>query len=270
MNLICSLSPFKENHEDALSMIRSLGFTEIDLILIENWGIVTPSQLVEDFDGNLKRVQSLLKKHDLKAVSINSAFGPQLFEREDETANQSRRDCVQATCRFMREMDIRVGAHYPGYIADWKNDPEGVWKDTVTSLQEIQDIAKAEDVVLAPELHFNTPFEKPENARRLLQEIPGLAYTYEPSHFLKQEIDPEETTDLLDGADHIHLRTAANGTLQCEPGPASLEILDWMMDRLRARDYKGYVSVEFLPGAEFDIREAVQILHQRYSNENCA
>jgi sugar phosphate isomerase/epimerase len=265
MNIICSLSAFKENHEDALTMIRALGFTEIDLILIENWGIVTPSQLVEDFDGQLKRVQNLLKKHDLKAVSINAAFSPQLYDRENPQVNQQRLDSVRATCRFMREMGIKIGAHYPGHIGDWKNDPEGVWKDTVTTLKEIQAIAKEEGVTFAPELHFKTPFEQPADARRLLAEIPGLPYTYEPSHFQVLEIPPTDTTDLLDGARHCHLRTAAPGVLQCQPDSDSLKILDWMIDLLRARNYQGYVSIEFLPGAEFDLKEAIRTLKDRYS-----
>lgn len=44
----------------------------------------------------------------------------------------------------------------------------------------------------APELHYKTPFEHPNAARRTLREMRELRYTYEPSHFIVQGIDWRE------------------------------------------------------------------------------
>jgi sugar phosphate isomerase/epimerase len=83
-----------------------------------------------------------------------------------------------------------------GSTSAWKNDTEGVWKDCLTSLREIQStVSGFPGIRLAPELHFRTPFEQPENARRLLREFPELPYTYEPSHFIVQGLDYRETAD---------------------------------------------------------------------------
>lgn len=263
MKIIGSVSAFQQDLDSALGRIAALGFDAVDLILIESWGLVSVAKLLDDFDGEVARVRGLLNKHGLTAASVNTAFKPDLHERADAQRNAMRRRQVEAVCRFMNALGIRIGAHYPGHIADWKNDPGGVWRDTLESLREIQAIAREYGVALAPELHFRTPFEQPDQARRLLREIPGLPYTYEPSHFIMNGIDFVETADLLDGAVHCHLRTSAPGKLQT-PACDGIDALDRMIARLRERDYPGYVSIEYLPKADFNVEAAIAALKQRY------
>ncbi|MGF1450670.1 MAG: sugar phosphate isomerase/epimerase family protein [Opitutales bacterium] len=264
MKFIASTAFTKTDHAAALDTLAGLGFREIDLLSINDWGLVSPALLVADFDAAVDRVRSVLEPRGLKAVSLNTAFTPQLFEREDEAENERRREQVRAVCRFMVEMGIKIGAHYPGYIADWKNDPEGVFASTVETLREVQAIAREHGVTLAPEIHAKTPFEAPDNARRLINtEIPGIPYTYEPSHFIISGLDGKATDDLLDGATHCHFRTCAEGQIQAAP-PDGFDALDWMMDRLRARNYDGYISIEYLPGAEFSVENAIRTLLERY------
>ena len=263
MKFILSTAFLKEQPDEVLRNCAELGFREVDLLCISNWGITSPDALRDDFDGEVKRVGDLLEKYGLTAVRANTAFSPQLHERTDEAQNEARLGSIRAFCRFMK--GIPIAAHYPGHIGDWKNDPEGVWRDSVASLAEIQDISREEGVILAPEIHFNTPFEKPEDARRLLREMPGLPYVYEPSHFIVKGIDCTATGDLLDGAIHCHFRTSGPGKIQAAP-PAGYDSLDWMMARLRQRDYDGCLSIEYLPNADFPVPEAVRALLDRYSN----
>jgi sugar phosphate isomerase/epimerase len=268
MKLLCSLSHVKTGHDAALSRIREMGFDAVDLILIPNWGITDPVELANDYPQASRRVKNALSAHGLRAGAVNCAFNPQLFEREEDATNEARRQQIRAVCRLMQDLEIPVGAHYPGHIADWKNDPEGVWAGTVKTLREIQEIAEEEQVTLGPEIHFNTPFEHPDAARRLLREIPGIPYTYEPSHFMVKKLDPFTTGDLLDGAQNCHLRTCAPGRLQAPP-PEGLDVLDWMMARLRDRNYEGSVSIEYLPGDQFPGWEAIHELQTRYADRGC-
>lgn len=265
MKIIVSIAAFKGDLDTALRRLADIGVTTVDLITIGSWGLISVDALIEKFDHEVARVQAALKRYGMEAVSLNTAFSPQLFEREDAAANQARLEQVTAVCRFMRAMDIKIGAHYPGYIADWKNDPEGVRADTLISLREIQEIAREEGVTLTPEIHFKTPFEHPDDARRLLKEIPGIPYTYEPSHFIVNNHDYQSTGDLLDGAVHCHMRTSAPGQIQAAP-PAGLEALDWMMARLKDRNYEGFVSIEYLPNADFDVIDAIQTIRDRYES----
>lgn len=263
MRIIGSTAAWKNDLDHALGRLAALGFAEVDLIVIESWGLVSPQALTTDFETEASRVERLLAKHGLRAVSVNAAFSPDLNDRAAPAGNLRRLEEVRAVARFCRRLGIAVGAHYPGYIADWKNDPKGVWRDTLVSLREIQaTLGESPGLRLAPELHYQTPFERPEAARRLLREYPELSYTYEPSHFVVQGLDWRETGDLLDGASHVHLRGCAPGRLQAPLGVAE-EALRWVVGRLKARDYRGVISIEYLPEADFDVERAIADLRAR-------
>jgi len=257
MRIIGSTAPWRNDLDHALARLRALGFEEVDLIVIESWRLVSLAALVNDFESDASRVEALLEKHGLRAASVNAAFSPDLHERGNLAGNIARLNEVRALARLMMRLGITTGAHYPGYIADWKNDPAGVWSDTTTSLREIQTaLAEWPEIRLAPELHYRTPFESPEAARRLLREFPELPYTYEPSHFIVQGLDWRETGDLLDGACQVHLRGCGPGRLQAPPAESE-EALRWVVARLKARDYRGMISIEYLPEAGFDVEQAI-------------
>ena len=263
MKIIGSTSAWKNNLDHALARLRALGFDEIDLIVIESWGLVSPTALVNDFECEASRVEALLAKHGLRAVSLNAAFKPDLHDRAAAAGNTARLAEVRALARLMTRLGIKIGAHYPGYVADWKNDADGVWRDTTARLREIQTVlAEFPEIRLAPELHYRTPFESPAAARRLLREFPELPYTYEPSHFIVQGIDWRETGDLLDGAAHVHLRGCAPNRLQAPP-TESEEALRWVVARLQARNYRGMISIEYLPEADFDAELAIAELQTK-------
>lgn len=256
MDLIASTSAWKNDLDAALGGLASLGFSEVDLIVIESWGLVSLKALLEDEKAETERVRSLLRHHGLRARSLNTAFSPAMWDRSEESRQQRQRE-LEVLLRFMRELGIDRGTHYPGHIADWKNDPEGVWRATTDSLREIHEALPAEGPRLCPELHFKTPYETPLAGRRLREEIPGLTYTYEPSHYIVNGWDYRETADLLDGASHIHFRGCAEGRLQAPPEVAE-EALGWVLERLRARSYNGILSIEYLPDADFNVEEAIR------------
>ncbi len=263
LTIIASTAPFRDSLEDAIAKLSGAGFKEVDLIVIESWNLISLTALLENFHQEMDRVQAALDRFGVRARSVNCAFSPDLNDRSDTEKNLHRRRQIQALCRFMRSLGISIGAHYPGHIASWKNDPQGVWKSTVESLREIQQIARDEGVILAPEIHSDTPLENPKDARRLLDEIPSLPITYEPSHFICQGFPWEDTLDLLNSAVHCHCRTSSLGQIQAAP-PAGLDALDWMISSLRARGYNGIVSLEFLPNAPFSFIQAMLELEARY------
>ena len=257
MKIIGSMSAWKKDMDYALGRLKALGFAEVDLIIIRGWELVSMDALVGDFEVEAGRIEKLLAKHGLRAASVNAAFKPDLNNRENVTENAARLAEVRAVGRLMQRLGITIGAHYPGHVASWKNDPAGVWRDTTNSLREIQSVmSEFSGIRLAPELHFQTPFERPADARRLMAEIPGMPYTYEPSHFIVQGVDWRETVDLLDGASHVHLRGCAPGRLQA-PHTVAEEALRGVVTRLKSRNYGGMISIEYLPEADFDVESAI-------------
>ncbi|MCX6971054.1 MAG: TIM barrel protein [Verrucomicrobia bacterium] len=262
MRIIASTAAWNDDLDLALTRLKALGFGEVDLLAIQSWGLIDVEALASDFESEAARIERLLAKHGLRAVSLNSAFSPDLNDRSDPAGNARRIAQVHGVARLMERLGIAIGAHYPGYIADWKNDPEGVWSDTLASLRDIQAAIAGRSLRLAPEIHFQTPFENPDAARRLFSEFPELPYTYEPSHFIVRGIDVRTTADLLAGASHVHLRGCAKERLQAPPDQSE-DDLRWVIESLRARDYQGFVSIEYLPKADFPVEDAISRMHEK-------
>jgi len=268
IKVIGSVSAWKNDLDYALARLKSFGFSKVDLIVIESWGLVSLKALCEDFEKEASRVEQLLDKHGLKASSVNSGFNHPMHDRSDAEANARLPEQVKVLTRFMERLGVKKGTHYPGHIADWRNDPEAVWEGTLESLKAVQAAVAESSVNLGPELHFNTPIEKPEDGRKLLKEIPGLFYTYEPSHYIVRGIDIESTADLLAGAGNIHIRGCGKDRLQAPPEVGEKE-LKWVVEQLQARDYPGTISIEYLPNADFDSEQAIRDLKAKLESWGC-
>ena len=254
MAVACSTSAFRTDLDGALARVAALGFDAVDLIVMPGWDHVSPDRLVEDFDAEASRVEELLAAHELTPIAVNCAFG-HLHEREDEAANAARIDLVRAVGKLMNRLDVGVGAFFPG--RKWSENPwERVLADTAATAREILAVADEAGVTLGIELHYNTPFETVEQARRLLADVPELPITYDPSHFAMQEIPLPETADLLDRATHVHVRDAAPEKMCVPTGTGTVDFA-WLAAALKQRDYRGHFSIEYLPNAEGDPGDAI-------------
>ena len=68
--------------------------------------------------------------------------------------------------------------------------------------------------MLALETHAGAIAVHSAAARELLARCPGLMLTYDPSHYIAEQIPVSETLDLLEHAAHVHLRNARVGHCQ--------------------------------------------------------
>ena len=250
MRIACSTSAWRGDLEHALSRVKALGFGYVDLICIAQWGHVTIDALVANYGGELERLRRLLSEYALTPIAVNLAVTPQLFERSDQADNAARTEHTRLFCRLMNDLGIRKGSYYPG-VKQKDADYESVYAATVASMREISTVAAEHGVVLGPELHWNTNVETLDQSRRLLDELPELTIAYDPSHFIMQGEPIEATAFLVDRAHHVHLRSAAVGAMQAtlrEAAPA----IRWILSRLRDIDYRGDLTIEYLPSDELD------------------
>lgn len=254
MAIACSTSAFRTDLDGALARVGALGFDTVDLIVMPGWDHVSPTALVGDFEAAAAQVEELLAKHALTPVAINCAFG-HLHEREDPPANAQRIEQARAATKLMNRLGVEVASFFPG--RKWSENPwEQVLSDTVESARELLTVADEAGVKLGMELHYNTPFETVEQARRLLAEVPDLPVVYDPSHFAMQEIPLPETAELLDRTIHVHVRDAAPGKM-CVPTGSGTVDFAWLAGALRERGYGGHYSIEYLPNAEGDPGDAI-------------
>jgi sugar phosphate isomerase/epimerase len=261
MRIACSMSAWKNSVDDALGAIESMGFTCVDIIAIPGWGLVEPSELTTGSAASADNLAEMLAAHNLTAVGVNAAV-PNLYQRDDQSVNAQRLAQVEGLCRLMKQLRIPVASFFPG--GNWPAQ-EMTWdivlQGEVATLQEMLAIGKQHDVTLTVEPHANTPFEKLDQIRALLDALPELQVAYDPSHFALQGLDLCDTTFILDRAAHVHVRDAGPGKMQLPVGEGTVDFA-WLMAELKSRNYEGAVSVEYLPGNEGQIPELKSILER--------
>lgn len=259
MKIACSMSAWKDSIDNALAAIHGHGFRYVDIIAIPGWGLVEPEKLVKDVESISDNLRQSLAKHDLTPIGVNAAV-PNIYQRDDQSVNDSRLSQVDAICRMMKALHIPVVSFFPG--GNWPAEQmewEKVLDGEVQTLREMLEIAARYDVTLTVEPHAHTPFEKLAQIRRLLEALPQLKVAYDPSHFVLQGITLADTTFMIDRAAHVHIRDAAVGEMQKKVGEGSVDFT-FIINELRSRNYAGSISVEYLPGMDDQVGKMLRVL----------
>jgi sugar phosphate isomerase/epimerase len=246
--------------EKALADIASIGIPQVDLLAIDGWVHIHPSDLVRDFDGTVAKVDSFLKQYGLTPIALNTGVGPQLHDRSD-AANERRMRETDALIRLMQHYSITLAALQPRN-PDPSRPYAEVLQDCIATLCEQVDAGRAAGITFALELHINSPFKTLEQAQMLLDALPDLPLIYDPSHFVMQGIDLKETLWLLPYAAHVHLRDADRNKMQVPFGTGAIDF-DWLLGVLKDSGYAGNFSIEYLQFDEFDVLSSVRQLYER-------
>ncbi|MCE5260312.1 MAG: sugar phosphate isomerase/epimerase [Chloroflexi bacterium] len=246
MTVACATTAFsKLPLEAALAGVHDLGFTRVDLLAVEGWAHLMPSDLVRNYDTAVARVDSALRANHLSLAAINVGFTPALHDRSNE-AIVMRCNQTRALVRFMLQHHITVAALQPRE-RDHSRPFETVLADSAESLKEIVDIAEGTGVTFALECHSGSVAESLITALELLHMVPGLKVDYDPSHLVMHEVELEDSEPLLSKAAIIHLRDSAPGKMQTAFGEGIIDF-DWLLKRSKAMRFHGDVVVEYLDG----------------------
>ncbi len=259
MKIACSTSAFKTDLETALRTIAEAEFKYVDLIGIGAWDHVNVPQLAADFETEANRVERLLMETALTPIGMNCAVSPHLRERGDAAQNESRRKEIRAIARLIKHLEIPLASFYPGFYDEQYWEYEPVFRATVDTIKEILEIAQDEGVTFLIEPHVKTPFDTVARTRRLLETIPELNVAYDPTHFVHDGSNLEETRFIISRARHAHIRDANREKIHAPLGAGDVDVGEFIR-LLRKERYQGNISIELLPGGEKDpTAEAVQL-----------
>ena len=258
MRIACSTSVFcRSSLEEAVSGARQLGFTDMDLLVIEGWVHVNPSDLAADPEGTTARVDAVLGEHGVRPIALNAGLGVLLHDRSAAACERRHRE-TEALARFAQHYGIGVSGMQPS-LTGLDGPPEELFRDSVASLAQMVQVAEPRGLTLALECHVRSVFETLPEALRLVDEAPWLSFAYDPSHFVMAGIDLRETLPLLRRAGHVHLRDAAAGRMQAPMGEGEVDF-DWLFGALRDAGYAGDASIEYLESDDMDVRDDVRRL----------
>ncbi|MHB9034820.1 MAG: sugar phosphate isomerase/epimerase family protein, partial [Anaerolineae bacterium] len=247
--------------EAALAGVHELGFTRVDLLAVEGWAHLMPSDLVRNYDSTVARVDTALRTNHLSLASMNIGFTSALHDRSSE-AIVSRCNQIRALLRFMLQHHVLVATVQPRE-RDRTRPFDSVLADTAESLKEVVDIAEGTGITFALECHSGSVAESLVSALELLHMVPGLKIDYDPSHLVMQEIELEDSEPLLNKAAIIHLRDAAPGKMQVGFGKGTTDF-DWLLKRCKNTHFRGDVVVEYLDNEDgSDIRPDILAMRKK-------
>lgn len=266
MNIACSTTGFtKHSLEDALARISAMGFSFVDLLMMENWAHINPSELIGEGVSKGREVSRLLRKYGLKSVALNTNVSGKMTSEDPAVIEQNLVE-VKALVDFAREIGTTIVVVQPG--AD-DGDAEQAFQASTALLRRMTEYARERGTVLAIENHSNTLAEAHHDALRFVTEVPGLKIAYDPSHCIKAELDLEGSRALLAHSVHVHLRDAVIGNFQAPMGKGKLDFM-WVFEAIDAAGYNAAISIEYIDGEETsilnDIGKLKTLLETRYAH----
>ncbi|MCA9902867.1 MAG: sugar phosphate isomerase/epimerase, partial [Anaerolineae bacterium] len=100
-------------------------------------------------------------------------------------------------------------------------------------------------LTLSFEPHLDSMASTPEQALKLVQDVPGLQITLDWAHMICQDIFHEEIVKLLPHVRHVQIRQAARQQLQTPFERGRIDLARVIAD-LRAAQYDGVVCIELM------------------------
>lgn len=248
-----------------MKAISNLGFTHVDLLMMENWAHINPSELTEDPRGTASSVEGLLKRFGLKAVAINANFSVPLSST-DEVGRERIKDEASGLIRFARRLEIPVIVLQPGKPGD---DPDSALRASFEALHSICEQAAKFKIVVAIETHSGSLAESYDQALNFVTEVPGLKLAYDPSHFVMGERSLRDSNVLLPYTAHVHLRNAVKGNFQAPMDSGALDFM-WVFEALDGSGYQDAVAIEYLDNRDGtvigDVTKLKKLLETRYGH----
>ena len=230
-----------ESLEAACAQIAGLGICYVDPLAMEQWHI-RPSRLVDRAMQEAQHAREVFDRHGLTCVAINLGFVHNLSTCSDREQPDNLR-VLEGACLLARDLGTTILTVSPGGMG---NEDHDVVLDRLSGrLNEALVIAAEQGITLALETHAGAIAVHPAAARTLLARCPGLKLTYDPSHYIAEEIPVAQTLDLLAHTAHIHLRNARVGHFQERMEVGGLDV-GWMVGRILASGYEGAISIEYI------------------------
>ena len=246
MFVACSTLCFgKYPLEHALRTITELRFAKVDLAIHEDGRHLKPSEVAADV-GHAAHMLKNICPLGLAAFHVNiTAAEPA------EAMNQ-----LAAVCRLARLIAVPVIC-IPAPAAD---------VELIRALELLNEqarIADGEGVILTVETRMGTWTEIPDNAVELCHEVPGLALTLDPSHFLVGPARGQSFDIVYRYIRHVRLRDTGAGPheFQVRVGQGQVDY-GRIINQLERQRYDRMLTVDIrdIPDAPYPMEPEVRKL----------
>jgi sugar phosphate isomerase/epimerase len=218
--------------------------------------------MARDPEGQARELKAALAAAHLSPSTFNVNVPP--FPDRTAEACAGREAEWRGLAAVMKALGMRVASFYPGYLK--QGEPWHAALDTIAvTAAEMMAAGSALGVEFVIEAHYDTPVCSPEQVRGLLSHHPAVRFAYDPSHFAMLGVSPNDTLPVLDRASHVHVRDASPGRMHVKCGTGTVD-MPWLVSALKERRYGGFIALECLPDAKWDLDEDITCLKKLLEN----
>lgn len=225
---------------EALGTIARMGFRYVDIGNGPHFNIVRAA------NPNTRRTVAEELRDDLSLFNLRIADMYLMLPRISLSDEEKRRTDITL---FKAVIPVLKALEAPGVTLSagviHPEDDTEAYERTVSALQEMLAAAQKADLPISVEPSLNSMIITPEQALKLIEDVPGLLLTLDWAHFIYQKTKPQDLAPLLPYARHVHVRQAAPNKIQVPFEKGKLELND-LMTQLQQAAYTGKLCVEYL------------------------
>ena len=249
------------NLEDSCDVLKGLGFDTVD-VGASGWSTFTayvPQQVVENPDDTDGEADNIRRVTESKGLAISELFivdfGTAINHPGDSERERSR-DLFGKFAAIAGKAGFESVMMIPGNVHEEMGQSyEQAFDLSVGELTWMVGKAQEHGVQLNIEPCIFSIALEPQQARNLIDAVPGLACTVDYAHQVQIGLTNEGIEPLHDLARHFHVKQSAEGEFEVKID-ADNGAIDFqrMMNKLKADGYDGVVTVEYV--AAPDVIEA--------------
>ena len=228
-----SLVRLKAPTDEAFEAIAGLGFRWVDLSALKWAPHVAVTNLMRDFEAEARRLEKLLAARGLRVANLT-------FDAVESAPFEQYAQEFEALARLAARLEARlINLMAPSLQVDRA--------DQVAKLRKLQAIAQRHGVILTLETHANQITERPAEARKLCQEIPGLGLTLDPGHYYAGPNQGASFDEVLPFVQGTGFRAGGMSWKEIQlpwgEGPIDFAAI---VRKLEAAGYPGFYACEYL------------------------
>jgi len=225
----------------AVERIMQLGLDTFELGCIEEWAHASPWELVEDRGVPVRQIRQIQEQTETRVIALNCGFQVRRPEQE--------KTLVETMSAFARELGVEI-VTIPAPEAG-----VGV-EEGARRLQQAAKAAAGMGRTLCVETHVGRLTETPDGALSLLEKVPGLGLTLDPSHYVSKGVKETEWQALYPRVKQVHIRDAGGPEhlLQTRMGQGEMPF-EAVVKGLKGSGYEGALVIEYLRPEKLGLTE---------------
>lgn len=237
--------------EESAGILAELGFELADIGAgWSNYHQVMPQEAAKDPDEQSDRLHRVLDPHGIGISELFIMHFGKPINHPDPEERARTRGLFEGITAFARKAGFESVMMIPGHVHDEVGQtPEQAFEISTEELRGMVAVAGEKELQCNVEPCVGSIAERPEDAVRLCEAVPGLGLTLDYAHQVQLGLGADEIEPLHHHARHFHAKQSAPGSFQARPDEGAIDF-GRMIRQLVADEYDGVVCVEFVTNRE--------------------